>query len=550
MKIKLLHIPRYDINPFLENVKGHPNHPTIHFLPPLGIATLTAFLKKNGIFVSQDDLMIKCFYHNLVTKDENKKIDLKVFSDAERLNKFVKSGYDSLLESEGMKILKLTQCDGFDIFGFSIYETTNPSPTGVALVLGKLLRDKYGAKIIVGGEIPKETLRFMLKTGWVDYGILGNAEIKLFNFCEMVERGVEIEKVPGVFYIDRKGEMKYNQTSDEAERRQFPIKPDFTGLPMELYKPKINYKFDSEWYEDRILVLPYLFVRGCTYKCAFCSYALGNVILKDPEMVSRELLELSKKYNTKYFFFINTNINPTYKYANDIADKLIKYDVNILWSDCATFHNIDEKLLRKLKEAGATKLVFGLESASPAVLKYVNKPISVDKSKKILRVSNRIGIWNELEIICGFPYEKEEDIEKTIKFLLENKNYIQAIHVSKFRADGMIREHPKKFGITLHKMEESSHRIGHFIPFDEIYGMSWNEKIKQINRFYLKIMEAMKPTYTHLTFNKLNLPRFTDNGIKFINFVNWWKDKEKYWSKDKKCFMVRNKSYLCEPPQK
>jgi len=49
--------------------------------PPLGIATLTAHLKKHGFSVDQDDLCIKVFYHNYKEKDPKKHINLKIFND-------------------------------------------------------------------------------------------------------------------------------------------------------------------------------------------------------------------------------------------------------------------------------------------------------------------------------------------------------------------------------------------------------------------------------------------------------------------------------------
>ena len=500
MRIKLLLTPRYDRDPFDKcNGKddGDKKLGGTHLLPPLGIATLTAFLKKHNFSVDQDDLRIKAFYHNLRTEDSNKQIDLRVFNDERRVEKFIKFGQDSEFEAEGEKILKLTNCRGFDVFGFSLSETFTPSPAAVALTLGKLLKDKYGATILIGGNVHLEVAEKMVKTKFIDYLICGDGEDRLLALCQNFEEGFPLEKTPGIFFAKR-GKITNTPIPERvASRRKVPIRPCFDGLPLDLYRPKVTVNIDGTDYTRRILILPYIFVNGCPNRCAYCPDALGEYKVKQPEEVAMDLKILSRKYKTKYFFFVNTEINPTYEYAEKVASSLIKNDLNISWSDCASFLAIDNPLLKKLKEAGAVTLVFGLESASRRVLKFIQKPLPpLDYIKNILKTSYKLGIRNELDIICGFPYEREEDVDLTIKFFSKVKKYVQQCHVSKFRPAGLIGKYPEKWGIRLLKLEPSTHRMGHAVPFEEI-NLQWGEKAKKIDYFYEKIQGAVRSPGVH-----------------------------------------------------
>ncbi|MDI6826354.1 MAG: radical SAM protein [Candidatus Aenigmarchaeota archaeon] len=262
-----------------------------------------------------------------------------------------------------------------------------------------------------------------------------------------------------------------------------------------------------------------LYVYGCPNSCVYCFYSRYPLLgMKDPEEVAEDLKTLSKKYRTRYFFILNTEINPTYEYAESFADEIIKNDVIISWSDCATFKNMDAKLLRKLKEAGAARLIWGLESGSPRILDYIQKNVALSHVETCLKESYKIGIWNQFDMICGFPYEKETDIRLTISFLKQNKDYINEVTLNKFFIDGLFQRFPKKYGIRL-KETQKIYRDWSTIPFDELNGMCWEKKIKQTLKFYDELMKAFaefgipgaRPI--HHVFHIINLQRNLD--IKF-----------------------------------
>ncbi|MDI6826362.1 MAG: radical SAM protein [Candidatus Aenigmarchaeota archaeon] len=547
MKLKLLYLPRFcrDFE-ILEKSKSDEPVGGIH-LPPIGIATLTAFLKSHDVEVEQDDLMIKTFYYNLT---HQKKIDLRMFNDENRVNNFIKGDYDPTLETEGEKILKLTKCRGVDVFGFSLYEAINPSVAGIAVVLGKILKEKYGTINLFGGGLPEEVVSYLLKTKFFDCSITGLGEKKLLNFCKMLEIGVDIKKIPGIIHVDESGRLVGNDFSEQpgGEYGVYGVsgdvtmdtfvKPCFDGLPLNLYKPNICGKINDEYHEYRILVLPYYFIRGCPNSCAFCSLSVSSKwVGKKPEEVAIDIKELSEKYKTKYFFFLNSEINPTYEYAERIAEGLIKNDVNIMWSDCANFWPMDENLLEKLKEAGATRLVFGIESASPKILKYVEKPLpSVAHAEKILRISHKLGIWNVIDLICGFPYETEKDVHLTIKFLEKNRKCIQEATISKFRPEGRMRENSEKYKINILKSDSKVSRPGHIIPFNEIHGLTWERKMKQINNHHDKIKKVIDSTVPSRPHPIPRIPKMKIEELSFMHFIMWWAEEDKGWDKKRKVF--------------
>ena len=500
MKIKLLFIPSYqtDVNDNrLINWK---------FLPPLGLAINTAFLKKYDFKSNQDDLNAH-FWQDFNTK---KTLDFQPFTIKKEIEKFIKNKSNDILEEQGEKILKFTKTKGFDVFGFSIYEGNNPSVTGLTLVLAKILKEKYGSKIIIGGQIPDIVEESILKTGIVDYAMRYKtvSQPNLVDFCTKFEEGKEFD-ASGLKYIKKNKIIQNNFFAKEIEF----VRPEFKGLPFNIYRRKVKYYEDSNISKD-MLVLPYFFVVGCPKKCNFCSNSTSSLWgINNPKEVANDLEYLTKKFKTKYFFFLNSSINPTYKYGTQITKAIQTKNISIAWSDCAIFQNMDQKLLDELKKAGAKRLIFGLENASPRIQKRINKNINIPKAEQILKYAHEIGIRTEIELIPGLPFETNDDQEKTLKFIKKNKKFIDETNIFKFWLEGRFLRYPEKFGIIIESQEDKEISLdGLRRPFHEINGLSWKEKIKQTEKFY----NELKDSY-------INTPGIKTKGITIDDaiFLDW-----------------------------
>ncbi len=519
MKLKLLYTPRYSTS---VNDDSHSSESGVPYLPPLGIATLTSFMKSRHFFVDQDDLMIKVHHHNHTTDSPDDNIDLSVFNDEKRINEFIRTGYDPLLEKIGERILGMTKCSGYDVFGFSLYGPFNPSVSGISLVLAKLLKERYDVDVIIGGVIDDRVSSKMLNSGLIDCRIIGEftclPESNLLNYCESYERGVPYREIPGIIYSDN-GKTVVNRVNHGKET--IFVRPDFDGLPMDIYRTDVR----SDWGESQILVLPYFFIKGCPFKCAFCARSNDPYwAFNDMDTVADDIEELSRRYDTRYFFFMNPEINPSYDVADRFADTVIERGLDISWTDCANFRNMDNRLLGKLKRAGAVRMIFGFETGSQRMLDLINKDLDIDRAERILAKAHELGIWSQIEIICGFPYETEHDIDMTIEFINKNSEYIKDFDIFKFWLDGLFKKFPGRYNI---KKFESGPRVsvsGNRIEFEELDGMGWKEKLEQMNYHFDKIKKIEDRLFCNSLFSE-RTRSFTnmDNEEKLLlNFMKWW----------------------------
>ncbi|MDI6826359.1 MAG: radical SAM protein [Candidatus Aenigmarchaeota archaeon] len=422
------------------------------------------------------------------------------------------------MEEEAEKILKLTKCRGVDVFGFSSLPDENISIVGIIAVLAKLIKEKFGSTTIINSQMgEKDTRNKLLSSELIDYEILSSriystAEVSLLEFCEVFDRRKDVRSVRGIRYHEDK-EIKETTPRYRKEEKCIFTRPDFDGLPLKLYKRRLE--IPDEGLSSEIFFLPYFFIRGCPNKCAFCMYSLEPLVaLNTPEKVVEDLIFLSEKYRTRFFYFLNTEINSTYQYAKNLAEEIIKNDLNIFWTDSATFNNMNRKLLELLKEAGAARLVFGLESASPRMLSYLHKPFTLSEAEKIIKETHHQKILVQLDIIMGFPYETEKDVNQTIIFLKRNKNYITDLNLSKFYLDGEFLELPERYNIRILKRKKG-YKDWASRPFDEVKGLRWKERLKLTQKFFEKYEEfekrylrrTLSPHEMFFIASKLNLKR-------------------------------------------
>ncbi len=256
----------------------------------------------------------------------------------------------------------------------------------------------------------------------------------------------------------------------------------------------------SRFENDRIVVLPHIFIRGCNAPCGFCSYAYTKIEGEDLAETVAGLRFLSETYNCKHFHFLNTQINSVYKYAEMFCDALVAERLDILWSDCCNLRSLDERLLEKMRAAGAMRLVFGVESPEDSMLKMIHKGVDVATVERLIKASHELGIWNHVLLIAGMPHETRAKQDRIMDFLERTAPVMDFYSVSSFYliANSPWGRTPEKFGI---ERISDPHNLLEDQAFNEVpggkwesEGLRWPEKKQQIvdstQRFYKTITRA------------------------------------------------------------
>lgn len=192
--------------------------------------------------------------------------------------------------------------------------------------------------------------------------------------------------------------------------------------------------------------------RGCKHVCRFCitpRLCGGIVRYHSIERVVSEM-EFLAGSGMERFWFADPNFTEGKERTSLLLEEKIRRGITTpFWCQTRT-DLIDDDMLRKLKEAGADTIAFGLESGSPDVLQKTGKRIELDQLRQNINTAKALGIETELFSIFGLPGETVEDARLTMEFLKSLEIPIQSNSGSQqmqLYFGSVFEKSPQKFGI-------------------------------------------------------------------------------------------------------
>lgn len=419
-------------------------------MPPLSIASLTAFLRENGFKISQEDLNIKV-QKDFLKKDLLEWIKPFIKKDAEKMF----FGNDDEIEEKVDYLVKKVDCKGYDVVGLSGFDSTSISTH--IFQMAKKIKEGTGATIVLGGpEIGDYVANVVNKVNFIDHVILGEGQIPFLELVKNIENGKKVPKV----------------IKNSNVKSVIP-KPDFKGLDLDLYRKLSSYKE---------LILPYQFTRGCTYHCVLCTCPSQTIFnFKQSQIVAQELEELKKEYKTRFFFFLNNLLNFSNEYVKSFCKHLKERDLDIFWSDSCRPDKLSKKDFINLREVGCIRLVFGLESGSQRILDAMNKSLRVETARQVIKNASEAGIWSTANLVAGFPSESMKDIRISEKFIANGEGSIDEVCVFKFCLFGSAKmfNFTKNFNIS--KSRKYLYPMYDIYSFSMKNGSSWRIVQNHIN---------------------------------------------------------------------
>jgi len=493
-------------------------------IPPFGLATITAELKSKGFDIVQDDLDAKCAADELFPRHRwGKQFPAKdLMLDIERVRRFWEGADDPDIVDVVEQVLSYTELGDRDTVLLSCIEGDDIAAI-LSLCMGKYLKSRKGLAVIFGGEafphmMPiKSEIAYFYEHGCFDYYIQGYGEVPLLDLFKAIDpepgrlrlvsttstaSTTALEQVNGLVYPRPDGTLIENRPLFTRPE----VVPDFEGLPMNLY-----YKFPDEWGKlptedagvEEILVLPVKLNFCCPMNCAFCissGDAFSKVTTMQPDAMAEAIKRLRDRWQTRYFMFADDLFNVSRKRSVEMAQAFVRHDLKIMWSDCAYGKHLKKEDLELFRQSGCCRLVWGMETGSERLQKLIHKGIEFDEFEQIMQWSHEAGIYNSLEVVAGFPTETDEDIEETVRMLHRLRPWVDQMYLNPFSliTGSLMHKQPEKYGIKNVKpvatiFQRNPDQVYSWIQrytFDEIDGLEWKDKIKQIERSYRRVHET------------------------------------------------------------
>lgn len=432
----------------LVNPPGGLSDETAGMSPPLGLAYIASLLETQGV--------------------EVKIVDMKI------------------LGLKPIEIAKYLKGESEVLVGIS---TTMTACFPEAIEISKVVKqvDK-NIPVILGGNHATFTHREILQHyNSVDIVVLFEGEQTMLDLMKAVEGKSDLKYVKGIAYRDRAENIIVTSPRGRIEKLdELPI-PARHLLPIESYNKRAATIVTS---------------RGCPYSCIFCSTSAFHghrLRFHSPKRIANEIEYLVSEYKSDRIIFADDILTYNRKHIVKTCEEIVRRNLKITWGCNTRADYIDRSLLNTVYRAGCTRIFFGIESGSQAILDRCKKHLDLRKARKAIELTKSTGIKATTSFILGLPGEDWSTIEATLNFILEADTSQINVNILVPYPGTRICEDPNQYGIRI--LSKDWHYYTHTIPIIETEHLSQKDlirgKLKIMREFYRyktgKDIEELKP---------------------------------------------------------
>ncbi len=374
-----------------------------------------------------------------------------------------------------MQKIKEHNIDEYDCICVSCPNIGQIMPT---FTLTKILKNNSKANVIVGGNVISRIYDELKNIDdafnyYYDYVLTGCGETSIVQIVDyLAGKNINLSDIKGLIY----------RNNGKIESNEFDLSYNINNSAnLSLKGLDLNKYFTAD------IIMPVQSSKGCYWgKCAFCGlhYPPKIYSVKSPSKMVDEIEELNKKYNIKYFEFIDEAIHPTY--LSELADEIIKRNLKIKYVCCARIEKnfYTQDLCEKAYKSGLRLVQLGYETDSKRIYEKLNKGIDYENRMDAVKTLADSGIWTYLYAIIGYPTETKEEIYNTLSLIDKYSDIVDTLYIHDFWLDkrSPVLKNYKDFGITKIK-ENSLNSFNQSLSYESNDEMT-NKEINNLNFLY------------------------------------------------------------------
>ncbi len=358
MKLLLINCPASLLKPYEDN-------------EPLGILYIAAVLLKKG--------------HNVIIRD----FGVEQYEKQSLVKELAEQSYDGLMLS-----------------------CRTASYVSSLQIISDCITNSFRGFVILGGQHPSALPRKTLSEIKADplFIVRGEGEETVPDLLKKLEKPLdakEFEKIQGLSF-------KINGAIYQTPDRELIKNIDDIPFPArhllksDLYTMKVG--------ETRAFNL--ITSRGCPYNCIYCQKNIfkNKIRFRSPENIATEIKELVTTYGRNAFYFVDDLFTADLKRLVLLFEILNKENIKIRWRCLSRADKVNAELLKKFKEWGCEKIVFGFESGDTYTLKKVNKGVDIATIRKAAELTKKAGIRFKANFMIGFPWDNYLSLLRTFHF--------------------------------------------------------------------------------------------------------------------------------------
>lgn len=272
---------------------------------------------------------------------------------------------------------------------------------------------QIGAHVILGGPEPPYYAREYLEHG-ADVIVVGEGELTLDELIPaLTKNGAHnLQHIAGIHYRTDDGVI--TQTMPR------PYIKDLNTLPYPDRAAIDAQKYVDTWrqYHGRGS-LSLISVRGCPFHCTWCSHSVygESYRRRSPELFANETQQIIETYKPDQLWYADDVFTIHHGWLFQYAAELKKRGVKIPFECISRADRMNDQVFDTLKEMGCYRLWIGSESGSQKILDAMKRQVNVERVQWATHELQKRGIEVGMFIMLGFEGEDERDIQHTAEHL-------------------------------------------------------------------------------------------------------------------------------------
>ncbi len=366
-KILLVHPLGYSADTARKDISRLTN-----IVPPLGLASIAAFLEKNGMSAGIVDSY---------ARPDSDGIIRRYLSDERPAFMGLSCTTSTFLD--GVRLARLAKSLLPDIqvlFGGA----------HVSALKERILKEFPVIDVIVVGE-GEQTLLELMAGGWEDpaslTGVVHRAPGGDVRFTGYRPKGLELDSLP------------------------FPAYEKLIGFPHAYRLPIFNYPKSPS--------ASIISSRGCPYACTYCDRSVFQRSFRynSARYMVDHMRFLRQQFGIRHVIFYDDQFTFNRKRIESFTRMLIRKPLGMTFSCAVRAEHIDWDLVRRMKAAGCWMVSLGIETGDASLLARHRQNADLDLLANRIRLLKKAGIRTKGLLMMGLPGETEASIKKSMAYV-------------------------------------------------------------------------------------------------------------------------------------
>jgi anaerobic magnesium-protoporphyrin IX monomethyl ester cyclase len=415
-------------------------------LPPLGLASIAAYLRQNEFSVGLIDALA--------------------------------------LDMDNAKILDYIEKSKPKVVGISSITSVYHRAIGLANEIKKRFPEIL---LIIGGHHATNSHKEIHSDNIFDITVIGEGEITALELMKAYQStGYSkpaflsnynlLRTIKGISFLNALNANSVELTEPRPLITNLDMLP-FPArdlLPMDKYIPLPNqYK--------HLPIAHMVVIRGCPFSCHFCSCnsVFGRKIrAKSPPKVIEEIKLLIEKYHVRDISFWDDMMTVNKSWMDEFCGLLISEKLGITWTCYSRVDTVTKEMLQNMKDAGCWNIFFGFESGNQDLLNLIGKGITLKQIEDANRWCHEVGIEVRASFMLALPGETPEKARTTIEFAKRlNPEYAQFCITTPYPGTKLYYD-AKNYG----RLDDNYSRYNIWEPVFVPFGYQSEEEIKSMER--------------------------------------------------------------------